>query len=217
VRDFVFNGKLERLCGPLPPNDPNSLPCDQFPYTLDMEKAKALLAEAGYPDGGFTLEATVMEGDSAFRRTAEILQAQLAELNIQVNLTEMAWTTMWEQIGSLETAPDLIPIRNYPDYADSTSILSAQYNSAAWGSNGWNLAYYKNEEFDRLIEAANATTDEAERAELFAQMVKLVTDEAPVINVGTYVNQVAMRDNVTGYYFNPIYTPVLPVYAMGKD
>lgn len=217
VREHVFNGKLAPLCGPLPPNDPNALPCEDFPYGLDMEKAKALLAESTYPQGGFTLEATVMEGDFAFRKTAEILQAQLAELNIQVNLTELAWTTMWEQIGALETAPDLVPIRNYPDFADSSSIYSSMLASSAWGSKGWNIAYYKNERLDELLEAVNRTTDEKERAPIFQEMAQIAVDDAPMIFIGTYVNQVAMRENVKGYIFNPIYTPVLNIYDMYKE
>ncbi len=217
IREFVFNGKLERLCGPLPSNDPNAMPCEEFPYSLDMDKAKALLAEAGYPDGGFELEVIVMEGDFAFRRTAEILQAQLAELGITVNLTELAWPAMWERISALETTADLVPLRNYPDYADSFAMLGSMFSSSAWGANGYNIAYYSNPEFDRLAEEVNLTTDPAARAEMFQQMVKLVVDEAAVLYVGTYVNQVAMRDNVKGYLFNPIYTPILNIYDMYKE
>ncbi len=217
IREFVFNGKLDPLCGPLPSNDPNAMPCEEFPYTLDMDKARELLAEAGYPDGGFELEAIVMEGDFAFRRTAEILQAQLAELNITVNLTELAWAAMWERISALETTADLVPLRNYPDYADSFAMLGSMFSSSAWGANGYNIAYYSNPEFDRLAEEVNLTTDEAARAEMFEQMVKLVVDEAATIYVGTYVNQVAMRDNVKGYLFNPIYTPIINVYDMYKE
>ena len=217
IREFVFNGKLDPLCGPLPSNDPNAMPCEEFPYTLDMEKAKSLLAEAGYPDGGFELEAIVMEGDFAFRRTAEILQAQLAELGITVNLTELAWPAMWERIGALETTADLVPLRNYPDYADSFAMLGSMFSTSAWGASGYNIAYYSNPEFDRLAEEVNLTTDPVARAEMFKQMVKLVVDEAATIYIGTYVNQVAMRDNVKGYLFNPIYTPIINIYDMYKE
>jgi peptide/nickel transport system substrate-binding protein len=158
-----------------------------------------------------------MEGDFAFRKTAEILQAQLTELDIQLNITELAWPTMWEQIGSLETAPDIVPLRNYPDFADSSSLYSSMLASSAWGSNGWNISYYGNERLDELLEAVNQTTDEAERSHILQEMAQIVVDDAPMIFLGTYVNQVAMRDNVKGYVFNPIYTPVMNLYEMYKE
>ncbi|MFC2023608.1 ABC transporter substrate-binding protein [Chloroflexota bacterium] len=217
IRKYVYNDKLAPLCGPLPPTDPNSYPCDKVPYKLDMEKAKELLAEAGYPDGGFTLEASVMEGDFAFRKTAEILQAQLAELGIKVNITEVAWTSQWELISSLDTAPDLIPMRNYPDFADSSSIFANQYASAAWGANGWNLSYYKNERFDELLEAVTETTDEKARYDMFQEMAQLTVDDMANIFVGTLINQVSMRDNVIGYKMNPVYIPLLNAWEMHKE
>ncbi|RPJ20254.1 MAG: ABC transporter substrate-binding protein, partial [Planctomycetaceae bacterium] len=179
VQDNVYNGKLAPLCGALPPTDPYSLSCEEFPYELDMEKAKALLAESSYPDGGFTLEALIMEGDFAFRKTAEILQAQLTELNITLNMTELAWATMWEQIGALETAPDVAPLRNYPDFADPSSLFASQYASGAWGANGWNLSYYKNERLDDLLGAVTETTDEQERVAMFEEMGRIVVDDVP--------------------------------------
>jgi len=217
IRDHVYNGKLAPLCGPLPPSDPNSLPCDRVPYKLDVEKAKQLLAEAGYPDGGFTLEATVMEGDFAFKKTAEILQAQLAELKIKVNITELAWTAEWEQIGSLETAPDLIPLRNYPDFADSSSLMGNQYASAAWGNLGWNLSYYKNDRFDELMKQVTETTDPVKRHAMFEEMGQLAVDDMANIFVGTLINQVSQRTSVKGYKMNPVYIPILNAYEMFKE
>jgi peptide/nickel transport system substrate-binding protein len=182
-----------------------------------MEKAKVLLAESSYPDGGFTLEALVMEGDFAFRKTAEILQAQLAELDITVNISELAWATMWEQVGELETAPDLAPLRNYPDFPDSSSIYANQYASSAWGSNGWNLSYYANDRVDELLQAVTETTDEDARAEMFQEMGQIVVDDVPNLFIGTLVNQVAMRENVQGFVFNPVYIAVMNVYDMYKE
>jgi peptide/nickel transport system substrate-binding protein len=217
VQQGVYNGKLAPLCGPLPPNDPNAFPCDKYPYKLDMEKAKALLAESSYPEGGFALEATVMEGDFAFLKTAEILQAQLAELNIQVNITELAWSTEWEQVGNLDTAPDLAPLRNYPDFPDSSSIYANQYASSAWGSNGWNLSYYKNDRVDELLKSTTETTDPAVRGPAFQEMGQIVVDEVPNLFIGTIINQMAMRDNVKGFVFNPVYVFLMNVYDMSKQ
>ncbi|MGQ9600725.1 MAG: ABC transporter substrate-binding protein [Anaerolineae bacterium] len=217
VWEYVYNGKMAPLCGPLPPTDPAAYPCEKYPYKLDMEKAKALLAESSYPEGGFTLEGLVSEGDFAFRKTAEILQAQLKELNIQLNLTELPWATVWEKIGKLETMVDLIPLRNYPDFPDSSSIYANQYASAAWGAAGWNLSYYKNEEFDALLQAVTETTDPEERARLFQQMAEIIVEDVPNLFIGTLVNQVAMRDNVKGYVFNPVYIFQINAYDMYKE
>jgi peptide/nickel transport system substrate-binding protein len=217
VWKYVYNGKMVPLCGPLPSNDPAAFPCDKYPYKLDMAKAKALLAESSYPNGGFTLEGLISDGDFAFRKTAEILQAQLAELNITLNLTDLAWATTWEKIGKLDTMVDLIPLRNYPDFPDSSSIYANQYASSAWGANSWNLSYYKNDQFDALLKQVTETTDAAERSRLFQQMAQIVVDDVPNLFIGTLVNQVAMRDNVKGYVFNPVYIFQINAYDMYKD
>jgi peptide/nickel transport system substrate-binding protein len=141
----------------------------------------------------------------------------LAELNIQLNLTEMPWATTWETIGSLDTMVDLIPLRNYPDFPDSSSIYANQYASAAWGANGWNLSYYKNDELDALLKQVTETTDEQERAEIFERMAEIVVEDVPNLFVGTLINQVAMRDNVKGFVFNPVYIFQINAYDMYKE
>jgi len=131
ARTLIFNGNLQPLYGPLPNADPAHLSASDKPYHLDMAKAKQLLGESSHPNGGFTLSLFLFQGDPTFRKAAEILQNQLKQLNITVDIQELASSVVLDKAGKLDTAPDLLPVRNYPDYADSSAMLDGTFGKDA--------------------------------------------------------------------------------------
>jgi peptide/nickel transport system substrate-binding protein len=155
------------------------------------------------------------DGDFAFSKTAQSRRL-VGGAEHPAQPDGNAWATTWETIGSLDTMVDLI-LRNYPDFPDSSSIYANQYATAAWGANSWNLSYYSNEQFDALLEQVTETTDEQERARIFQEMAQIVVDDVPNLFVGNLINQVAMRDNVKGYVFNPTYLFQINAYGMYKE
>ncbi len=217
ARQAIFNGKLAPLNGPLPDNDPAHLNPSDKPYHFDLKRAKELLGQSIYPNGGFSLSLYLFEGDPTFRKAAEILQANLKELRIDVKIQEFASSVLLEKAGKPETAPDLLPVRNYPDYADSSSMISSTFGKDSWGTIGWNFSFYANDKVEQLLNAANTTTDQAKRLEMFRDAQRIIVAEAPAILIGTLLNRVPMRSNVQGYAFNPLLGNTLNLYEMSKS
>ncbi|HYM68422.1 MAG TPA: ABC transporter substrate-binding protein, partial [bacterium] len=217
ARDLIFNGKLDPLYGPLPNTDPAHLLAKDKPYQLDMAKAKQLLSESSHPTGGFTLSLLVFQGDPTYQKVAQIIQAQLKQLNITVTIQEMQSSVLLDKAGKPETAPDLLPIRNYPDYADPSAMLDATFGKDAWGTAGWNFSFYANDKVEALMKQANQITDQSKRTQLFKDAQKIVVNEAAAIFIGTLINRVPVRSNVQGYSYNPYLGNTFDPYAISKS
>jgi peptide/nickel transport system substrate-binding protein len=217
AKQAIFNGRLAPLNGPLPDNDPAHLSPSDKPYRFDLKRARELLGQSVYPNGGVTLSLYLFEGDPTFRKAAEILQANLKELKIEVKIQEFASSVLLEKAGKPETAPDLLPVRNYPDYADSSSMISSTFGKESWGTAGWNFSFYANDRVEQLLKSANEITDQPRRLQMFREAQRIIVAEAPAIFIGTLLNRVPMRSNVQGYAFNPLLGNTFNLTEMSKS
>lgn len=142
----------------------DSLP--EFEY--DPETAKELLAEAGYPDG-IDLRVTVNTKYASNVAIATAFQAQAKEAGINVEIEQVdsaAWSDM-KKSGGVDCG-----ISNwYVDYSDPESMLYPMTKTDS------NSSFWHNDEFDQLLEDGIATTDEAERQEIYARAEYIMTRE----------------------------------------
>ncbi len=144
-------------------------------YEQDIERAKALLAEAGYPDG-FTIDLVTSEM-SDYRANYEVLQAELADIGITINLTVVDHATMHEQIRE-----DVNPIVIYVAFRPNADVyLTNFFHSDSIVVTGaspiTNFSHYAG--IDDLIEQARAETDPAAQEELWKQAnIKILEDLA---------------------------------------
>lgn len=177
-----------------------------FLYTKDLDKARQLLAEAGYPEGGFTLQFVWIQGDETGRRLGEMWQADLKQVGIDLNIVEMPLATWWDAQASPDTAPDTMMGQWTQDYPDATMQLWAMYYSGNFPPAGSNYYFYKNEAVDKALEQARVEQDDAKRDALYQQAVEQIYSDAPEIWVFQPTERVAMRDNVKGYEYNFAYS-----------
>jgi peptide/nickel transport system substrate-binding protein len=211
----VWGGQYEPLIGFLPSGDPNHYK-GEWPYEYNLEKARALLKEAGYEDG-FDLTLGLSESSEPFKAIAEVVQASLQTIGVNVDIQTYAWGTIYEHASKIDTAFDLMPIGNYPDYADSSAMLGNQFGSWAWGGNGWNFSYYANDRVDELLDKVVVIGDPEQRASMFQEIMDILTEEMPLIPIGTRVDHMVMRDYVHGYYARPMMSNSYPVYEIYKE
>lgn len=141
------------------------------PYPQDPEKAKQLLAEAGYPDGFTT---TIYTPNAAFRKNmATYLQACLADIGITANIEVMEQAALLEEIRAGNTPIFIMGFTGTS--ADSDFFLYGQYHSGQT----YNYDKYENAELDAILDEARTITDTAKRDELYREAVQLIYDEVP--------------------------------------
>src|SRR5690606_29937595 len=138
--------------------------------TQDIAKAKALLAEAGYPDG---IEVTLIASDNPPIRTqmAVALREMAKPAGFTINVQTMPHATYLDQVW--KKGNFYIGLYNMQHSADG--IVKRLYTTdASWNEHRWN-----NKEFDKLIADARGTTDESVRADLYGQAQALMNEEVP--------------------------------------
>ncbi len=147
----------------------------------DLEKAKALMAEAGYADG-FSI--TMMAPNNRYVNDDKIAQAvasMLAQINIKVDLQTMPKAQYWPAFD--ERAADMMMIGWHSDTEDSANFhqfLSACPNPDN-GNGQYNSGNYCNEEADALMEASNSETDPEKRAAMLQKLEGILYEEAAFI------------------------------------
>lgn len=168
----------------------------------DLEKARELLADAGYPDG-FEAELTVI-GSSAFQlRQAEVEQAQLAQIGIDVTLNPV----------DAQVSRDLTDSGEFDMYQSGFGLRAdpnERFTAAFHSDGGLNWANWSDEEFDRLIEEARVISDQGERAELYEQADRILAERGPAAFTILTASYDVVLDHVMGYSYDP--TPSFSIY-----
>jgi peptide/nickel transport system substrate-binding protein/oligopeptide transport system substrate-binding protein len=180
--------------GALPPGTPGYDP-DLRGYYYHPEKAKRLLAEAGYPDGvGFPV-VQIWSVHQAETTKAELAayQKHLADLGVKAEIHYApdwpAYKAMMEQ-GKLP----MFRLVRLADIPDPDNFLAPMLHS----SSPTNYTFYRNPLVDRLLERARREVDDAERIELYREVERLVMDDAPWIAQNYHVFDYLYQPYVQG-------------------
>jgi peptide/nickel transport system substrate-binding protein len=142
----------------------------QTPYAYDPDAAKALLAEAGYPDGFDTHIIWVADSGPQDRELLEVALSYWAAIGVRVENMEQERAVWLENLLALNWDMDMQT--NTVRTGDADFTLRRLYTSAA------NRTGYANPELDQILLDALASADQAERAELYAQANKIIWDDA---------------------------------------
>lgn len=180
-----------------------------FQYTHDMDKAKELLKEAGVNGGELTL--TYASGDENERQIAELLSIQLKELGFDVKIEGMLWEAQWDLARSTnpEDRQDILFMYWWPDYADPYSFMQNLYGSE--DEIVFNLAYYKNEKYDSLVQEAQKVSglDREKAIELYKEAQDILAEEVPGLSIYDMKYTRVIREDFEGYVDNPAYPNVV--------
>jgi len=200
---------------------PGGMQCsdpDVFKYNTDLEKAKALLTEAGVPmDGSVTWLYWAEEGGGDMG-AGLILQSQLQKLGINLKVEEHDSATVSGIFYSDNTGPDRPDMFRWgwwPDYNDPTDEAWVTIHSDAAGSQGGNGGLYSNAEVDRLIDEGAAATDDARLCELYKQIQNITTEQDPPwIYLAQRPDEMILRKDIGGYKANIIYNQTFQFQEM---
>ena len=169
---------------------------DKYPH--DVAKAKELLAQAGYPDG-FDMTISVPNNYQPHMDTAEVVAEQLREAGINVTIQPVEWSTWLDTIyNGRQFQATLVGV----DAANMTARAMLERFTSDYGKNFIN---YSNPAYDALFQQAINATDEATQTDLYKQMETMLADTAANVYIQDLSDLVAMRQDLGGLKFYPIY------------
>jgi len=178
------------------------------PYPYNPDRAKKLLAEAGYPNGGFTLRFQSQKGDVDKRAIFELMQAELNKLNVKMEFFDDTWpalvkkATDWGAAKDPATAIHLFAYFRPMFVVSPHDYLFHMYHSDAFPSKGGrNFTYYSNPEYDKLITEAMSTLDPDKEIKLARQAAEMVWKDAALVVNGRIVDKFVARKEVKGFVY----------------
>lgn len=166
-------------------------------YTYDVQKAKDLLAEAGYPNG-FTFTIKVPSNYKYHIDTAQIIVEQLKQVGITAKIEQIEWAS-W--------LSDVYAGRNYEatviglDAKLAPRNVLERYKSDADN----NFLNYKNPQFDETLGNAIKTTEDEEKIVLYKELQAILAEDAAAVYIQDPALLVAVNKKLDGYTFYPVF------------
>lgn len=200
IVDAFFEGRAEVAANPMPPsisgyNDAIS------PYPYDPEKAKSLLAEAGYD--GKEIELWAMPVPRPYMpdgaKVAEVIQKNLEDVGIPSKIVTFEWATYLEKAKNGEA--DAFMLGWTGDNGDADNFIYTLLDKDNIGSN--NYAYYTNEEVHGLLIQAQSETDENVRNELYKKAQEIIHEDAPWVPLAHSTPLLAAKAGVKDFKPHP--------------
>ncbi|GAB4370429.1 MAG: ABC transporter substrate-binding protein [Kiloniellaceae bacterium] len=164
------------------------------PLKRDIDKAKALLAEAGFPDG-IKVTCNVGNTDGTWEQdSVQVLKEHAAAAGIDITINVMPSTQYWEV---WTTAP--FSLTSWTHRPLGTMVLSVAYRAGV----PWNETGYNNPEFDQALDKAEALLDVEERRKAMAVVEKILQDDAIMVQPFFRSVFTATTNKVMGYTSHP--------------
>jgi peptide/nickel transport system substrate-binding protein len=208
---FVLNGQgfMGATHGITPPSmkgyDVNKI----TGYKYDLEKAKQLLVEAGYPNGqGFPqITLQINAGGERNIQVAEAIQAMLKEIGLNMVLSQVQFAQHLDNIDAGKA--DFYRLGWIADYPDPESFLNLYYGKNVPDNpsdlSPINSTRYRNAKFDEIFEKAIGTTDKTQRFALYLEAEQIAVSEAPMLYIYYDEDYRLLQNYVKGYALDPMH------------
>ncbi len=174
------------------------------PYPYDPQRARELLAEAGYADG-FETDIWAMPVARPYnpdgRTVAEVIQAQWAEVGVQAEIVSYDWGTYLDRTDNGEHETALLGWTG--DNGDPDNFLWVLLSIPAAEKPAGNISFWRNEEFNSLIKEAKETLDHDRRVELYEEAQVIFHEDAPWVPIAHSIVSVPMANYVQDFVIYP--------------
>lgn len=167
-------------------------------YTQDTEKAKALLEEAGYPDG-FTFTLTVPSNYQQHIDTAQVLVEQLKAVGVTAEIQLVEWDS-W--------LSDVYAGRKYQATVvgvDASSLTARALLDRFSSSAPNNFINFNSADYDTALNNAISSTDDVKKTEYYRECETILSEEAANVYIQDLPEFVALNKKYGGYKFYPLY------------
>ena len=177
-------------------------------YEFDLEKAKALLKEAGYPDG-FTMELWAMPVPRPYipegMKIAEAIQANFEKIGVKAEIKTVDWAAYLDKAAAGEFPAYMLGWTG--DNGDPDNFIYTLLDKDSIGSN--NYSYYANDELHDILIEAQTIVDQDKRNELYKKAQEIIHEDAPWIPLVHSTPLLAASADLTGLVPHPTGSDVL--------
>ena len=172
-------------------------------YNHNETLAREFLAQSAWPTGGFTLRLYVGDNSAERIRVAQIVQAQLQKLGINVTLTQLAWSAfLAETAKGADSLADLFPLGWTTVTGDGDYGLYPLFHSESTPAAG-NRVGYANAQVDTYLELGRTSNNQDERKAAYQAAQVIINDELPWVFLQTRENVTAYSNNIKGFAHHP--------------
>ncbi len=170
---------------------------DMYGSTANIDKAKELLADAGYPDG-FDLTIAIPSNYEFHMQTGEVVAEQLKEVGINVTIDAMEWSTWLDQVYNGRQYQATI--------SGITSDLTPGYLLNRFQTDSKkNFINFASADYDALYQKIQDTLDIEQKKEYYKQLQQILCEDAGSAFLQVPANTTAIAKDLTGYKFYPVY------------
>lgn len=207
IINSFYGGQAQAAVNPMPPSiEGYDDSIKAYPY--DLEKAKKLLAEAGYPDG-FEMDLWAMPVARPYMpegmKVAEVIQESFSKIGVKAKIQSVDWATYLEQAGKGEF--DAYMLGWTGDNGDADNFLYTLLDKDSIGSN--NYSYYSNDQLHDILIKAQTESDQPKRNELYKQAQAIIHDDAPWVPLVHSTPLLAASKDLVNYLPHPTGSEVL--------
>ena len=179
-----YNGRIAPANGPVPPGVGEGRVTSPAPFAFDVERARRLMTEAGYPDGidpatgrRLVLSLAIGRASQDSRESGELLAAFFEKIGVRLELKFYTWNAFLKAVD--EGRVQLYRMAWVGDYPDAENFLQLFHSSNV--SPGPNHSFYMNAEYDREFDAAEAAENAEDRAAHFIRCQEILREDCPWI------------------------------------
>lgn len=206
--DDIMYGNAVRSTSYMPDNVSGHIAEEGVTYVnTDLDKAKELLAEAGYPNG-FDCTMTLGDGFTDWEESAVTIQASLAQIGINMTINKIARAEFLQQAAG--KGLQLFLNRFNPFIGDPGYLTNCVWASGA----DFNYNNYNNPEFDALHEKGEVSLDAAERLGYYEEAQRIYGEDCPAVQLYQYGFAFCAQKGINGYAYYP--DGALHYYTLSK-
>jgi peptide/nickel transport system substrate-binding protein len=201
IIDSFYGGQAVEAVNPMPSSIEGYNDAIEA-YPFDLDKAKELLAEAGYPDG-FEMDLWAMPVARPYMpegmKVAEVIQESFSKIGVKAKIQTVDWATYLDKAGKGEF--DAFMLGWTGDNGDPDNFLYTLLDKDSIGSN--NYSHYSSDELHEVLIAAQTETDQAKRNELYKKAQEIIHDDAPWTPLVHSTPLLAASKDVANYLPHP--------------
>ncbi len=207
VVDSIYNGMAKVALGPVPQTmwgHNADLPKPEF----NLTKAAQLIKESGIPKNKLKMTIAYIGTSQEYENCAQLLQANLAQIGVELELKPGPWGAIWKQAKSLDTAPNLQSMTWWPTYPTPNDWLIGMFKTEKMAL--FNLSHYSNPRVDQLLEEGVRMEgiDQKAASKIYQEVQQLIVDDAAAIFYADILTRSVKRTSVKGLVINPAYAGV---------